>query len=143
MTDLTALLSKNSDDVKPPSQLPPGTFMFRVTGYKSDRKSAAGNPAIDFDVEALSALDGVEQSQMEGIELPLTMRHTFYLTEKSLFRLRDFCKDALGVPSDGRSLKDILDDTPGRAFRGNVTHRPNSNDPTRFYAEISEVFPAE
>lgn len=143
MVDMTSLLSRKADEIEPPKQIPPGPFLFRVKDVKTDRKSSNDNPFIDFEVEAIQALDGVDSEALQGLELPYNMRHSYVVTEKSLFRVRDFCKNALGIAIDGRELGEVLKDSPGHVFRGNVTHRMSNQDSSRFFAEISETFPAE
>jgi hypothetical protein len=142
MVDLSALLSKKSDEIAPPAQLPIGQYLFRVKGVKTDRKSSTGNPFVDFDVDAVQPLE-VEDEQVKSIEFPYSLRHSYVVTEKSLFRLRDFLTNALAIEGDGRALGEVLSEAPGHVFRGNISHRPNPQDATRFFVEIAETFSAE
>ena len=142
--DMTAILGKRLEDIKDPPQLAPGTYLFRVDGWrKPDRLTQAGNPQIEFACAALQALDGVDPSMMEGVELPTNINYNFIITEKSLYRLRDFLKNTLGIPATD-SLEDALNESPGRVFRGNVTHRAGQGTAAgRFFPNISETFPAD
>jgi len=148
MVDLTNILSRKADSFEPPKQLPPGGYLFRVKNFTGERngkeiKSASGNAGIDMEVEALQPLDGVEAEALAGIEFPKNMRHTFWMTEAAGFRLTQFLENSLKLQVKDRTLGDIIPDAQGAVFRGNVIHRPAQNDASRFYAEISEMYPAD
>lgn len=126
MVDMSNLLSRVAGAVEPPKQLPPGEYIFRVLSVGPDRETPNGNPAIDFMCQAESPVD-VDHDQLAGIEFPVNIRHTFFVTEKSLFRLTDFLIKHLGLSPD-ESVKDLIGQTPGHVFRGTIVHRA-SNKP--------------
>lgn len=140
--DLSQILSKPVESFEPPKRLPPGMYLFRVAEAGPGRVSQSGNPSIAFTCDAIQPLD-VEQESLAGIEFPKRMTLTFYMTEASSFRVRQFLENTLGITISNMTLGEAIRESVSRVFRGTVTHRPAQNDPTNFFAEISETFPAE
>lgn len=148
MVDMTDILNRAASTVEPPKQLPAGQYLFRVMGY-SDKDAEGkplvtsnGNPRIEFQCQAETPIE-VDSSQLEGVNFPVKMRHTFVVTENSLFRLVAFLSDHLGIPKDNNTVSGMLPQTTGHMFRGTVVHRSGTKPgDTNLYANISETFPA-
>lgn len=132
---MSALLGRVANSVEPPKQLPPGEYIFRVLSVGPERESSNGNAMIDFMCQAESPVD-VDHEQLVGVEFQAKMRHTFVVTEKSLFRLTDFLIKHLGLPGEDK-VSDLIQQAPGHVFRGSVTHT-SSNKPgdNTLYANI-------
>jgi hypothetical protein len=137
MADLTAILSKKASEIEPPKQLPVGQYMFSVLKWEQGETSNK-NPKITFTVNAIQALE-VDDT----IELPVSMRLDFVLTEAAAFRIKNFLSGTLGLGNDDSTLGELLQEANGKLFRGSVIHRLAQNDASRLYANIAETFPAE
>ena len=143
--NLDAILSKKAEDVKPPSVLPPGGYVFRIMDYITDRPAQSGTPAVRFNVQAEMATD-VDASVLAeaGIEFPAKMEHAFFITENSLFRLKDFLEKDLLIVDNGRTIGEMLPEAQGKLFRANIIHRPGQgNIAGKMFANIHETFPVD
>jgi hypothetical protein len=124
MVDMSNLLGRVAGSVEPPKSLPPGEYIFRILSVGPDRETPNGNPAVDFMCQAETPID-IDPEQLAGVEFPAKIRHTFFVTEKSLFRLSDFLIKHLGLPAD-ETLTNLIQQTPGHIFRGMITHASSS-----------------
>lgn len=138
--DLSQLLSRSANEVKAPPLLPPGTYLFRVTGTDTSRKTSNGNPMVIVNAQAEMPLE-VDPSSMEGVILPYKLGPVFILTEASLFRFKNFLLH-LGFDENDGSLQYMHDTSIGRTFKGTVVHTVDRKDPSVMRAEIRETSPA-
>lgn len=147
-----SLLDTSTDDVERPKAMPEGSYLWTVKGMprfdKSSKKqteyaeftlvcTAAGD---DVDHEALDAYltmkDGTKKGLSESIQ-----RATYYLTEGSLFRLKDFLQHC-GIELEGRSLRECIDDTPNCQVGAYIRHEA-SNDGESIFGRIGKTFSAD
>lgn len=142
---LEAILGKKAADVKPPAILPPGGYIWRILDYVTDRPAASGTPAVRFNCQAEMAHD-IDPTVLAdaGVEFPHKMEHAFYITENSLFRLKEFLEKDLMIAENGRTIAEMLPETQGKLFRGNIIHRPGSGaNAGKFFPNMSETHPAD
>lgn len=142
------LLNKPLDEIKPPPQMPVGSYLVQVVGVPenilSTQKQTPGirfrykffqaRPDVDRDVLA-AALDEAGQTLTD-----VEMTDDFYVTERSAFMTKQFLTDVLALP--GGTLKEQLSNAPGQQLIIHIRHRPRS-DGTGLYAEIDSRSKAE
>ena len=80
----------------------------------------------EYDEEALKAMGGFGDK---------TMRLVFYITEASLWRLKDFLEHCGLDVEEAKSLRELIEATPNCTFRGQIAHRIGNDNKTAF-AEI-------
>jgi len=139
-----SILDTPAEAMKVPTPLPVGEYIFLVTkppALKEITAKADGNKSTvaEFECRPVQADKSVDRVELEAYGWPTdrTQRLSFYITEAALYRLKNFVKDVLEVPSaDNMTARQMLAEIPGKQFRAPVTHRP-SPDGTRFYSEIN------
>ena len=103
--DFNELLDKQIDSVERPPAKPPGTYLLRVTKMPEQKKSREKEtPGLEFTFAYVKALADVDPDMLEGFDLSKgTLRDTFWLTDDSIFRLREFLERAGMDAVSGRS----------------------------------------
>lgn len=143
-TNFASILDMPTSEIERPKPLPTGTYTFSIQGlYKEDKSTKKQTPYIEFTCKPVAAGDDVDQDalkEMGGLG-DKTFRHTFYLTENSAFRLKDFLLDDLKLEEQD-NLRQMLADTPNCQFLGTIKHRP-SEDGKAVFAEIGSTAPVE
>lgn len=141
-----ALLDRPSTEIERPKPLPAGTYSTMVQGLpRFDKSTKKQTEYVEFTLKILAAgedVDADDLASMGGIG-DKTMKSTYYITENSLWRLKDFLAHCgLDVESKKTSLRQLIDDTPGKQVGIYVKHRA-SEDGTAVYAEIGKTLPIE
>lgn len=140
-----ALLDKPSSDIERPKPLPQGTYQFAINGmYKLDKTTKKQTEYVEFTCNVIGAAEDVDEEalkEMGGFQ-GKSMRQTFYITEDALWRLKKFLTDDLGIEEGDKSLRQMLDETPGCQFLGTVKHEA-SQDGESVYANIGSTAPVE
>ena len=155
MARFSELLDRKSEDITPPPLLPAGTYLARVRKYP-DQDETTGRDGtlydkLTFQLEVVAASEVDEDAiSAFGKVAGFPLRHDFLFNTSadeeraranSENRLKNFLS-ALGVFPEGVSLRDALAASPGSTCLVEVGHRPDNNDPERFYTEVRRVFPA-
>ena len=155
MTDVNfeTLLDADYGSLKPPPQLPVGSYIFGITKFEFDKTK--GRPAqngeaakpptelVRFTVKPMQALDDVDQDELGAYQSEKAlsdteMRLEFYLTPAAAYRVQDFLRDHAKV--DGAAnLREAIQLAPGQQFMGMVSQRPNPRNPERPYIDISQT----
>src|SRR5256885_335119 len=88
-----SLLDTNADEVEKPKPRPEGSYLWTVKGMpRFDKSSKKQTEFAEFTLACVQAGDDVDEEALAtagGIE-DYTQRVTFYLTEASLWRLKEF-----------------------------------------------------
>lgn len=155
--DFTSVLDTPSNEVARPRPLPQGTYAWQIHGLpRIDKSTKKGTEFSEYTVQPLEACEDVDPDELklaltkpsgEMIELKARAnRVTFYHTEDALWRLKKFLND-LQIPEedeDGnvRTLRQRMQDVPGKIFYGHIKHQP-SEDGETMYANIDKTAPYE
>lgn len=142
--NFAALLDKKADDVEQPKTLPMGTFNWAILEHRFDESAKKKTPFIEFTVSPRGALEDVDEDLLAECTnwQDKKMRLTFYLTDDSLYRLKEFMEHC-GIDLTGRTIAEGIPETQGAMFNGYVTHEPSMNDPEKVYANITKTAPVE
>ena len=139
-----AILDTPSQEIERPKPLPQGTYTCVVNGLpRMDKSAKKGTQFVEFNLNILSAGEDVDEdalSEMGGIAGKST-RHTFYLTDASIWRLKKFLDDC-GIEEDDLTLRQRLGLSPGRQVICHIKHSP-SDDGTSVYANVASTAPVE
>lgn len=141
--DLSSILSKPASDIEPPKPLPNGIYIAQIESYETGRKAGEKQtPCIDFNLKVLQPTD-VDPSECE---LPKNIRHTLFVTEQSLFRLKDFLEGTLQIEGGHRTLAEMLPEARGRMLRVEVVQKaytPRGATEPQMINNINKTFPLE
>lgn len=117
----TSVLDKPAEDVKPPAQVPFGTFLVLLQGMPVFGKARTGTEQVDFHGKFLQAKEDVNQEQLaawgglEGKETKGGMGGLrFYTSEEAGWRLVEFLRDHLGIDPAGKTTRQMIAEAPGK-----------------------------
>ena len=117
--DFTDLLSTQAEDAVRPPARPGGTYRttFKSSSDVTSRQKRTKGLEFTFvDLEPLSDVDS--EAWQAYIASPAVkpeedqMSDTFWITRKSLYRIREFC-EACGTPPAGRTILQMVADSIG------------------------------
>lgn len=128
MADFSKILSKPVSEAERPKPHPVGTWVWVITqfAYGDDNKNKT--PYVRFMLRSSQPDEDVDQAQIAeagGLQKlnSREIRRDFFLTEDSIYRLREFCENALGIDTSGRAWDAVIPECRGKQFKGHITHR--------------------
>lgn len=120
-TSFSDILNTKASDVERPSPMPTGDYVCVVVGQpRQDKSAKKQTPFVEFTYKILEAMESVDEEALDkwltnkkGEKKKLsevTIKDTYYLVEKVLFRLTDMLKacGVVEVDSDGEITSDIF-----------------------------------
>lgn len=133
MVDFTNLLSKSADTVERPEPLPAGSYLTTITGYRTVESGQKKTPGVEFDLQITAPGDDVDAEAYAKVKNPQerVLKTQFWLTEDSLFRLKDFLEKA-GFETAGRTFVDMLAEVAGHQIISLVSHRVSQDGESVF-----------
>lgn len=144
MANFTDILDRPASEVERPKPIPAGTYTAMVSmnpqpefGESNQKKT----PFVKFTLQILAPGDDVDSdalSEVKGGVQGKTLTNTLYLTEDSVWRLKDFLGH-VGVLDESKSLRQMIGEAPGNQCGIEVGHRA-SQDGTSIFAEIKRTF---
>ena len=137
------LLNVQADTIEKPKPLPMGTFGFVIADHEFGESAQKKTPYVQFNVSPRVAGEDVDEELLAEVKdwQGKKMRATFYLTEDSIFRLKEFLEHC-GIDIEGRTLAEGIPETTGAMFNGYVKHQTAQNG-TDVFANIDSTAPAE
>src|SRR5215472_12966577 len=149
MSDATfgSILDMPASEVERPKPLPSGTYQSVVDGpHRTGNSSQKGTEFVELSLKPMAALEDVDEEALEaaltsadGSVKPLSdkrIRATFYLTPDSMFRLKDFLVNDLGIEAGNKSIGQMLSEAPNREVLAQLKHVP-TKDGTGFFAQLA------
>lgn len=148
------ILDRAPNEIEKPKPLPPGTYLTVLQGVpRQDKSAKKQTPFVEFTHKIVSAGDDVDPEELDtALTAPdgskkslqeIQLRNTFYLTENSAWRLKDFLKDCgFDVDTGDQSLREMIESSTGRSVNIYVKHEP-SQDGTSVFAQIGGTSAAE
>ena len=146
-TNLESLLSTNCEEIKEPLRAPIGTYIGKIGTPRFrtlNKKDGGKSDCVDFPIEFLSAQEDVDSAELEkagGAEGKKTM-HTFFLTEESLFYLKRFIQDHVGVDTENKTLGQAIAETQGAIVGFHFNHQTDERNPEKVYGRIDQTLKA-
>lgn len=153
-TSFTDILDRAPTEIERPKPLPVGSYITVIQGQpRHDKSQKKGTPFVEFTHKIISAQDDVDTDSLkEALTAPdgsvkslndITMKNTFYLTEGSAFRLKDFLRD-VGYDTDNSesTLRQMIEDCPGKTVGIFIGHEA-SQDGQSVFARINKTFAVE
>lgn len=135
MPDFTALLHQNMADIKEPEAWPAGLYPGRVLSFAPGESSQKKTPYIKFNVGVTGYPDNFDDEDKAKFKIEgKTFNCDYYITEGSLFQLRDLLA---GMKLSG-FIDEALPQTIGEEVMIDVTQQM-SNEPQRPNAIFNRV----
>lgn len=104
--NLSALLKTNADDVKRPIPVPDGTYYGVIVKHEIVESGKKKTPGIQYTIRLTHAHEDVDLSSYEGEISGKEMRTTFWVSDNSLFMLKEFV-ESCGLVTEGRTLEEL------------------------------------
>lgn len=147
MASFEDILNTPASDAEPPPLFPVGQYIAMVDGQpRQDRSSRKGTPFIEYNMKPISAVDGTVDEDALSEFGPLgerTLRHTFYFTENSAYRHKDFLVNDLKMDIDGMTHWEAAQAATGESCIITIKHSMTKDDKPRLFAEIGGTAPIE
>jgi hypothetical protein len=142
--DFDSLLDTKADDVEAPKPLPAGEYTFRVERYEMDKSSQKQTPFVRYYLKPTAAGDDVDEEMLNQVNdwQQKELRATFYLTDRSMFMLRNFLEQACEIEIEGRTFKELIPEAQGCEVTGTVTIQSGQNG-GQFNPDVTNLHPAE
>lgn len=148
-TNFSDILDRAPTEIDKPKPIPQGTYSTILIGVpRHDKSAKKQTPFIEFTHKILAAGDDVDTEELSdalnGRALQdVTIKNTFYLTEGSAWRLKQFLADCgFDIDSAEMSLREMTEQTAGRAVDIFVKHEP-SQDGQSVFARIDSTAASE
>lgn len=145
-TNFGAILDKAPSDIKPPEALPVGEYLCTVQGMpRYDKSTKKGTEFVEYTLIINQPMDSVDEDEVKAIDggvVGKPIKATFYLTDTSAYRLKEFFAHC-GLDVDGaESLRELMDQPNGCQVVASMRHEA-SQDGTRTYAKLAGTAPVE
>lgn len=145
MTNFSNILDAPAAGFERPPPMPVGSYICLIQGQpergKSDKKQT---DFIRFNLQFVQPLDDVDPEALEDIggyqgkNMPIT----FFVTDKSAYRLKEFLADDLGLDLEGKTFWAAAQEAPGSQVLISIRHKP-TEDGKGVYAEIASTAAVE
>ncbi len=140
-----SILDKPASEIERPKPLPQGTYVCTVKGLpRFDKSSKKQTPFVEFTLQPIEAGEDVDEDDLKAIGgfKNKTIRATYYETEDAIWRLKKFIEDCGIEIDDGVSLRQLLEETPGKQVAAFIKHQA-SDDGQAVYAQLASTAPVE
>lgn len=149
-------LDRNMEEIKRPPNLPTGNYTWQVKKHPEIDEFESRNTGdtferITFQLACVSPSDDVDTDELDAygnVEGALNRKSFLFNTnpdekaafDRSLFNIKRFLGHlGLDVDEDGITLSDALAASVNAQCLGEITHRPDPNDPEIVYAEVGRT----
>lgn len=149
----SSALDRKLEEIKRPPNLPVGHYVWQVMKHPEidsfeSRNNGNTYERVTFQLQCVEASDDVDSDDLAeyGNVAGAVQRKTFLFSnsddekaafDRSMFNLRRFLGH-LGV-DEGISLSEAFAASIGGRCLGEITHRPDPNDPEVIYAEVGRT----
>ncbi len=141
----SSVLDTPAGDIERPKPLPVGSYVCVVQGQpRIDKSTKKQTEFVEYTLKLLEALDDVDDEALKDIGgiKDKTTRITFYLTENSIFRLKEFLEHCGIEMEDKGSLRQYIGEATGQQVVAHIVHEA-SQDGDAVYARVKNTTPVE
>lgn len=145
MANLEEQLAKQAAEIEPPKPIPVGTYLCIVDGQPTFLQLGQNKTdAVDFMMKIAQPMDDVDQSALAeftakgDVIAGKRIKRRLFLTEDSIFMLKQFLTDSLGIDETGKTLKQMIPEALGKQVYATVKHR-SSDDGQRVFSEVAST----
>lgn len=119
MTNFQDILNTRADTIEAPKSLPPGKYSASVKSFEPGTSTQKKTPYVEVKFLVESGIDlAPEYEELANVALqkgPVEMKVSYYLTDKSTYRLIDFLEKDLSIPRGQKSIGEMLSECIGLA----------------------------
>ena len=141
----SSVLDMPASDIERPKPLPVGSYVCVVQGQpRIDKSAKKQTEFVEYTLKLLEALDDVDADGLEsvgGIKDKIT-KVTFYLTENSVYRLKEFLEHCGVDMEEEGSLRQYIAEAPGKQVVAHIIHEA-SQDGDAVYARVKNTTAVE
>ncbi len=137
------LLKARPAEIEPPMPIPPGPYKVKINSFEFTKAGQKQNDCVVFTLSLLEPGDEVDPDRLAAAEADLKKakpKHTIYITEASLWVLKDFLLDVCKIPEKD-SFEEMMPETVGKEFVAIFTEQQSKKDPARMVSYIDKVLP--
>ena len=144
-------LDRQLEEIKTPPPLPVGHYIWQISKHPEitefEGRDGTAYERLTFPLTCIEPGDDVDPDELAeyGNVQGAFNRKAFLITngteadvERGLAQIKGFLK-RIGIDEEGMTLSEALAASVGTQFLGEVTHRPDKNDPEVIYAEVGRV----
>ena len=119
--NFTDLLNTRADTIEAPKSLPPGKYSATVKSFEPGVSTQKKTPYVEIKFNITGILDVPSEHEDEAQKALASkpngyeMRTSYYLSEKSTYRLTDFLEQHLGIPRSQKTLGEMLQESIGES----------------------------
>lgn len=143
------LLAKPADKIKKPRPLPAGTYRGVIKSKAFDVSRNKGTPFVRLTLQpSMAEADILPEDLLESDGItPInisakTLRIDFYLTDDAQYRVIDLA-NSLAIPTEGRSLGEIIEDLPNNNVLMSVVQTPSQVNPEEIFNNVQKIIAAD
>lgn len=145
-TNFESILDKAPSDIKPPEAYPVGEYLCTVRGMpRYDKSTKKETEFVEYTLiinQAMESVDADDLAAIEGGIVGKPIKATYYLTNASLYRLKEFFEHC-GLDVEGaESLRELMDQPNGCSVVASIGHEA-SKDGKRTYSKLIGTAPVE
>ena len=111
------ILSVRADTVEAPKALPPGKYLASVKSFEPGVSAQKKTPYVEIKFSVTQVIDVPSDLESDASATlgkgPVEMRTSFYLSEKSMYRLVNVLEKDLKLSRSGRTIGDMLTECIG------------------------------
>jgi hypothetical protein len=146
MANISDILNRPAEDVKPPPTIPAGSYLTIVKGLPEQGESSKKKtPYLRYSYQITAIGPDVDEDEVKAYEadgehkiIGSIIKNDYYTTEDALFILTGFLEDLEIDFSSGKSVSAAIDESPNREVVVYIKHEP-SMDGRRFFAKIAKT----
>jgi len=141
------------EEIERPANAPVGTYVFQITKVPEMTTSQDGNwDIINIPCVAVEATDNVDPEDLRNFGAIKNIRQSYRFMfnkqdkaafESTVFRLKTFLESHVRCTADGMDLSQSLNASVNQRFLGELSWRPDKNNPEIIYTEIKRTAPIE
>lgn len=135
------ILGRKVEDVERPKPLPTGTAQVAVESWEQVKSGKKGTPGVQFNFTLISYQEDVDEEQLKeyGDIVGVKFRDTIWITENSLWRLRETL-EAMGLETEDREFKEVLAECIGAEVYVVIEHQVSQDGEAKF-ARVKNYLP--
>ena len=140
MPDYSALLNRPVDSVERPKPKAPGTYHGVIMKFEFGESQKKKTPYCRFTVGSVSPgmdVDPEENAKNNVDVSKWAPTFDFYLTDDSLYRLRELI-EGCGIVPNGRGFNATIPELKGKPVKFVASHRP-SEDGSTVYTNVDQL----
>lgn len=144
MSQYADILNTARDDIKEPQPLPVGTYTAMTKGLpRIDKGGKNNNDFAEYEFSLVAAEADVDADTLAASGgLPRDLKHTFWITPKSLFIIERFFEAAGIDRTSAPSVAEAIAQSTGRSVKITVVMGKTSPKTGKAYPEINAFAPA-